>query len=146
MSVRVEGERVVSAPREEVFAALTDPAVVAETLPFVESFTVRDADHWDMIVKLPLAIARPLKLSVEVVERRPYEHAQLRSKGGGLVGGATVDSSFDLSDAPGGTRVRFHAVLAFRGALAPVERLLEPIAQRQAEKTLDAIERSVEKR
>ncbi len=145
MSVRIEGERVIDAPRERVFAALTDPAVVAETVPLVESFEVKDADHWEMVVRVPLPMAKPLKLAFEVVERRPYDHAKLKSSGGGLIGGASVESSFDLSDAPGGTRVRFHAVLAFRGALAPVERLLEPIAQRQAEKTLDAIERSVGK-
>ena len=36
------------------------------------------------------------------------------------------------------------AELQFRGALAPVERMLEPLAQRQAERTLDAIEQHVE--
>src|SRR3954471_7309064 len=146
MSVRIEGERVIDAPREEVFAALTNPEVVAQTVPLVESFTVKDADHWDMVVKVPLPMARPLKLAFEVVERRPPDHAQLRSSGGGLMGGADVVSSFDLSEAPGGTLVRFRADLSFRGALAPAELLLEPIAQRQAEKTLDAIERSVDSR
>jgi carbon monoxide dehydrogenase subunit G len=146
MSVRIEGERVVDAPRDEVYAALTDPEVVAQTVPLVESFEIKDADHWEMVVKLPLPMARPLKLAFEVVERRPPDHARLRSNGGGMLGGADVESSFDLSDAPGGTRVRFHAELSFRGALAPVERMLEPVAQRQAERTLDAIERSVGKR
>ncbi|WP_028645232.1 SRPBCC family protein [Nocardioides sp. URHA0020] len=36
---------VIDAPRAEVWAALTDPAVVAELTPFVRSITV-DADHW----------------------------------------------------------------------------------------------------
>jgi carbon monoxide dehydrogenase subunit G len=145
MTVRIEGERVIDATREEVFAALTDPEVVAQTVPHVESFEIKDADHWEMVVKMPLPMMRPLKLAFEVVERRPPDHARLRSSGGGLMGGANVISSFDLSEAPGGTRVRFHADLSFTGALAPVERMLEPVAQRQAAKTLDAIERSVEK-
>src|SRR4051812_25448811 len=146
MSVRIEGERVIEAPREQVYAALTDPEVVAQTVPLVESFDVKDADHWDMVVRVPLPMAKTLKLSFEVVERRPHEHAGLRAKGGSMIAGASVESRFDLSDAPGGTLVRFKADLSFRGALAPAERLLEPIAQRQAEKTLDAIERSVESR
>jgi carbon monoxide dehydrogenase subunit G len=59
------------------------------------------------------------------------------------MGGADVTSSFDLTEEGTRTRVRFHAELQFRGALAPAERLLEPVAQRQAERTLDAIERHV---
>jgi carbon monoxide dehydrogenase subunit G len=146
MSVRIEGERVIDAPRERVFAALTDPEVVAQTVPLVERFEVIDAEHWEMVIRVPLPMARPITLAFEVVEKRAPEYARLRSSGGGLLGGADVDSSFDLTEDPGGTRVRFHAELRFRGALAPAERLLEPIAQRQAARTLDAIERSIEKR
>jgi carbon monoxide dehydrogenase subunit G len=132
---------VIDAPREQVFAALTDPEVVAQTVPLVESFEVIDADHWTMIVRVPLPLAKPLELSFAVVEKRPPDFARLSSSGGGLMGGASVESSFELSDAPGGTLVRIHAELTFRGLLAPAERLLEPLAHRQAEKTLDAIER-----
>jgi len=140
VSVRIEGERVVDAPREQVFATLVDPEVVMQTVPLVERFEAKDADHWDVILKLPLPLAKPLKLSFEVVEKRPPEHARLRAEGGGLMGGSTVDSSFDLTEVTGGTLVRFRAELTFRGMLAPVEKMLEPVAQRQAEKTLDAIE------
>jgi carbon monoxide dehydrogenase subunit G len=144
MSVRVQGERVIEAPREQVFAALTDPEVVAQTMPLVEETRVIDADRWETTIRVPLPLAKTLKLGFEVVEKQPHEHARLRAKGGSMLGGADVDSSFALSDAPGGTLVRFTAEIAFRGALAPAERLLEPVAQRQAEKTLDAIEQRVE--
>jgi carbon monoxide dehydrogenase subunit G len=143
MSVRVQGERLIDAPREEVFAALTDPEVVAQTVPLVEETRVIDANRWELTLRVPLPLAKTLKLAFEVVDKRPPEHARLRAKGGGMLGGADVDSSFDLTEAPGGTLVRFTAELAFRGALAPAEKLLEPVAQRQAEKTLDAIERRV---
>ena len=143
MSVRIEGERLIDAPREQVFAALTDPAVVAQTMPFVESWEARDADHWEMVVKVPLPIAPTLKLAFEVVEKRPPEYARLFARGGGMMGGATVDSRFELAAEGTGTRVRIHAELTFRGALAPAEKLLEPVAKRQAERTLDAIERRV---
>lgn len=144
MSVRIQGERIVDAPREKVYATLVDPEVVMQTVPLVERFEAHDADHWDVVLKLPLPMAKPLKLSFEVVEKRPPEHARLRAEGGGMMGGSTVDSRFDLSEAPGGTLVRFQAELTFRGMLAPVEKMLEPVAQRQAEKTLDAIERRAE--
>ena len=140
MSVRVEGERVVEATRDEVFAALTDPSVVVQTVPLVESYEAHDADHWDVVVKPPLPLSRPLKLSFEVVEKRPPEYARLRASGGKLGSGADVDSNFVLTEEGTGTHVRFHALISFRGALAPAEKLLEPVAQKQAQKTLDAIE------
>jgi carbon monoxide dehydrogenase subunit G len=143
VSVRVHGERLIDAPREEVFAALTDPEVVAQTVPLVEETRVIDATHWELTLRVPLPMAKTLKLAFEVVDKRPPEHARLRAKGGGMLGGADVDSSFDLTEAPGGTLVRFTAEIAFRGALAPAERLLEPVAERQAQRTLDAIERRV---
>lgn len=143
MSVRIEGERLIDAPRERVFEALTDPSVVAATVPLVEKLETRDADHWDLHVKVPLPAAPMLKLSFSIVERRPPERARLNATGGGLMGGAAVDSQFDLAEEGTRTRVRFVADLTFRGALAPAERLLEPVAKRQAERTLDAIERTV---
>ncbi len=146
MTVRIEGERVIDAPRERVFEALTDPEVVAATVPLVESWEARDADHWDMVVRVPLPLAPVLKLSFAVVERRQPEYARLKSSGGGLLGGADVESRFELTEEGSRTRVRFVAELRFRGALAPVERMLEPVAQRQAERTLDAIEQRVSSR
>jgi carbon monoxide dehydrogenase subunit G len=141
VSVRVEGERFIEAPRERVFAALTDPATVLGTVPLVERFDRKDEDHWDVVFKIPLPMMPSLKLSFEVLEKRPPEHAKLRAKGGSMVGGADVISSFDLKEQSGGTLVRFHAEMAFRGALAPLEKMLEPVAQRQSQRTLDAIER-----
>jgi len=143
VSVRIEGERLVDAPRERVFQALTDPDVVAATVPLVERVDVRDAENWDLVVKVPLPMAPTLKLSFSVVEKQPPETARLHATGGGLMGGATVDSRFDLAAEGQKTRIKFVADLQFRGALAPAEKLLEPAAQRQAERTLDAIERSV---
>ena len=140
MTVRINGERHVDAPRERVYAALTDPKVVMATVPLVERYEVKDADHWDVVVKVPMPLAPALTLSFEVVEKRPPEHAKLRSSGGGMIGGADVVSTFDLTEQAGGTLVRFHAELTVRGALSGLERMLEPVAKRQSEKTLDAIE------
>jgi len=143
MSVRIEGERLIEATREEVFAALTDPAVVAASMPFVERYDVHGPDAWRLIVKPPVPLVPALPLEFRIVEQRPPEHARLHAKGGKLGSGAEVDSSFELTEQAGGTLVRFRAVLTFSGMLAPAEKLLEPAAERQAQRTLDAIEQRV---
>ena len=140
MSVRIQGERQIDAPREHVYATLTDPAVVAATIPLVERYEQRDADHWTVVVKIPLPLSPTVPIEFEVVEKRPPEYARLRAAGGKFGGSVDVVSRFELSESGSGTLVRFQAELSFHGTLAPVEKMLEPVAQRQAEKTLDAIE------
>jgi carbon monoxide dehydrogenase subunit G len=44
-SADTQGDAVVSASRADIWAALTDPALVAEMTPFVRSITA-DGDHW----------------------------------------------------------------------------------------------------
>lgn len=141
MSVRIQGERHIDAPRERVYASLTDPEVVAETVPFVQRCDVKGEGRWTLIVAPPVRFVPAMPVEFEIVEARPHEFARLNAAGGKLGSGAKVDSSFELTEVDGGTLVRFHADLTFTGMLAPAERLLEPLAARQAEKTLDAIER-----
>jgi carbon monoxide dehydrogenase subunit G len=145
MAVRIEGERHIDAPRAAVFAALTDPSVVAQTIPFVERCDARGPNKWQLTVKAPLPLVPAIPLDFEIVEQRAPEHARLHAEGRKLGSGAEVDSSFHLTEQSGGTLVRFRAELRFYGALAPLERMLEPVAERQAQKTLAAIEGRVEK-
>lgn len=44
-SADTRAEAVVAAPRSDIWAALTDPALVAELTPFVRRIT-EDGDHW----------------------------------------------------------------------------------------------------
>jgi carbon monoxide dehydrogenase subunit G len=44
-SADTRAEAVVTAPRAEIWAALTDPSLVAELTPFVKSITA-DGEHW----------------------------------------------------------------------------------------------------
>ena len=44
-SADTRAEAIVAAPRAEIWAALTDPALVAELTPFVRRIT-EDGDHW----------------------------------------------------------------------------------------------------
>jgi carbon monoxide dehydrogenase subunit G len=136
----VEGQRRFAAPPERVFALLTDPDVVASAIPLVRSHSVIDAEHWNARVKPPLPLAPSITIRFEVLDRRPPEHAALHAHGGG----ADVHSTFDLAPDHDGTVMRWRTELHLTGLL---ERLsghgLEALAHRQAERTLDAVERSL---
>lgn len=136
----VEGQRRFAAAPERVFALLTDPDVIASAMPAVRGHTVIDADHWEAKVKPPLPFAPSVRIRFEVLGRRPPEHAELHAHGGG----ADVRSTFDLSPDGDGTSMRWRTELHLTGLL---ERFaghgLEAVAQRQAGRTLDAVERAL---
>lgn len=133
----VAGERVVDAPPERVFDALTNPDVVATAIPVIRSHRALDDDHWEAKVKAPLPLAPAVTIRFQVVERRRPEHAAIRSDGGG----AHVESSFDLeADGNGGTRIRWRAQIALSGLLAAFGgHGLEPLARRAADRVLDRV-------
>ncbi|MFL5954542.1 MAG: CoxG family protein [Gaiellaceae bacterium] len=136
----VEGERRFAAPPERVFALLVDPDVIASAIPAVRGHTVTDPEHWQAKVKPPLPLAPAVTIRFEVLDRRPPEHAALHAHGGG----ADVRSTFDLSRDGDATLMRWRTELHLSGLL---ERFaghsLEAVAKRQAERTLDAVEREL---
>ena len=136
----VTGERSFAAPPARVFEALTDPEVVVSAIPAVRDHRVLDDDHWEARVKLPIPLAPKLTVRFEVVDRRAPEHASLRAHGGG----ADVASTFDLAADGSGTAMTWRAEIHLSGA---VDRIIgggvDAVARRQAERTLDAVERAL---
>ena len=136
----VSGERQFAAPPERVFALLTDPSVVAAALPGVRGHTAVDADHWQAKVKPPFPLAPSVTIRFEVVDRRAPDHAELRAHGGG----ADVRSTFDLEPAGEGTLMHWRTELVLSGLLGRFAGPgLDAIAQRQAARMLDAVERAL---
>jgi uncharacterized protein len=138
--VKIEGNREFAAPREEVYAALTDPELVSGSIPALESLEVADRDHWTASVKIP--VAPRLKVRFEVLDQRPPEHARLHAYGKNFGSHASVDTSFDLLQQNGRTAMRYDAEFVLSGLLGRIgEHALRPIAERQVEKLLRAVER-----
>jgi carbon monoxide dehydrogenase subunit G len=136
----VEGERRFAAPPERVFALLTDPDVVASAMPAVRGHSVIDADHWHAKVKPPLPFAPSITIRFEVLDRRPPEHAALHAHGGG----ADVTSTFDLAADGEGTLMHWRTEIRLSGLLSRFAGPgLEAVAERQATRMLDAVERAL---
>ena len=136
----VTGERRFAAPRERVFELLADPDVVCSAIPAVRSHRVVDTDHFEAKVKVPLPLAPSITIRFEILERRPSEHAAIHAHGGG----ADVTSRFDLHEHEDGTVMYWQAELDVAGVLGRLAgHGLDGVATRQAERTLDAVERSL---
>ena len=134
----VEGQRTFAAPPARVFELLVDPDVIVSALPAARGHTVVDRDHWHVRLKPPLPLAPTVTVRFVVLERRPPGHAALLATGAG----ADVRSEFELEETEGGTLMRWRSELELSGVLGRVAGSgLEPVARRQADRTLDAVAR-----
>lgn len=136
----VQGERRFAAPPDRVFEVLTDPDVIASAIPAVRSHSIIDVDHWLAKVRAPLPFAPTLTVRFEVLERRAPEHAALHAHGAGV----DCTSTFELAGDDEGTTMRWETELHLHGFLARFGGPgLHSVAQHQAVRTLDAVERAL---
>jgi uncharacterized protein len=144
--VRLDGSRSFAAPRETVWEVLNDPKQMAELMPGVERFDVRDDRHWVAQVKIPLGLGG-LRMSInfDKLEERHPEYARLHAKGQGV--GALMDmvTQFHLEAVGGGTNMRWQADVKIAGPVGSMgQRVLQPIVNQQVSHVLNALDKQVQ--
>jgi uncharacterized protein len=144
--VNVSGEREFAAPRAQVWRVLNDPASMAKTMPGVESFDVHDDKHWTANVKIPLGLGGlTMKIDMEKTEERDPEFAKLNIKGKGVGAMLSMQTSFELADADGGTAMKWSADVRIAGPVGSMgQRVLQPIVNQQVQHVLTALDREVQ--
>jgi uncharacterized protein len=144
--MKVSGERDFDAPVGTVWQVLNDPAQMAKTMPGVESFDVEDDKRWRAHVKIPLGLGG-LRMSIdfEKTEEREPEFAKLHAKGNGVGAIMNMDTSFNLSEADGKTRMLWEADVHILGPVASMgQRVLQPIVNQQVAQVLTALDKQVQ--
>jgi carbon monoxide dehydrogenase subunit G len=138
--VHIEGVKRFAAPRERVWDALVDPELLAGFLPGVQSLDVYDDAHWAALMRLPHS---PVSLTVEfeLRERARPERAVLDARGKRFGAALTAHTAFDLAPDGEETEMTWAADIDFGGALKRVTPVLRPLAQQQAERFLDRLDR-----
>ena len=144
--MKVEGTKEFAAPREIVWTVLNDPAQMAQLMPGVEGFDVQDDRHWTANVKIPLGLGGlRMKINFEKVEERAPEYAQLSAKGQGVGAIMNMQTSFELSEADGGTNMKWAADVSIAGPVGSMgQRVLQPIVNQQVQHVLGALDLQVQ--
>jgi carbon monoxide dehydrogenase subunit G len=144
--MKVAGEKQFQAPPDTVWRVLNDPAQMAKTMPGVESFDIQDDRHWRAHVKIPLGLGG-LRMSIdfEKMEEREPEFAKLHAKGNGVGAVLNMETSFLLSEADGGTNMKWEAEVHLLGPVASMgQRVLQPIVNQQVSHVLGALDKQVQ--
>lgn len=143
--MHITGNHVIDAPRDDVWRALHDPAVLARTLPGCQALEVVGPDRYAATVVAGVAsIKGTYRGEVELVDKQEPERTTLRISGAGGPGTVEADATVRLREADGATRLEYEATAVVGGTVGGVgQRVLAGVAQRTAGDFFDALERDL---
>ena len=141
--MNLDGSAVLSAPPERVWSVLTDPAVLARTIPGCESLEQVGEDSYRMNVSVGVGAVRgtyagEVRLSDKDVPRSYVMHAS----GAGAPGNARATVTINLSPAEDGrTNLAYSADAVIGGPVAGVgQRMITGVAKRMAGQFFTAVD------
>jgi carbon monoxide dehydrogenase subunit G len=145
--MRFAGTVDINAPRDRVWAFVTDPNQVGQCGPGVESIEVIDDSHFKATAKVGIGfISARFVVNMEFAEVNAPNDATIKAHG--QAPGSAVDATAQmrLSDsAAGGTTMDWDADVNISGTLASVgARLIEGTANKMIGQTFDCMRSKLE--
>ena len=143
--MKVSGAHTVAVPRQRLWDALHDPALLEHALPGCSKFECPRPGCYAMTVAVDVScVEGTYHGDVEVVERDVPSSVTLAVAAAGEPGSGRGTVTVDLDDADGGTQVRYELDAEVGGAIANVgQRLLASVVQRTVADHLDALEQAL---
>lgn len=145
--MELNGETLIAAPRERVWAALNDPDVLAACIEGVERFERAGENRFEGTMNAKVGPVRArFTGAVELSEIDAPNAYVISGEGkGGVAGFAKGKASVSLEDAAEGTRLTWQASSTVGGKLAQLgARLIEGTAKAYAESFFAAFKARVE--
>jgi carbon monoxide dehydrogenase subunit G len=119
--MKIEGSADIAAPRERVWAAFLDPAVLAQALPGCEKLEAVGENEYKATMKVGVAaIKGTFEGKVRLSDLEPPQRYRMAVEGSGGPGFVRGDAGMRLSDVEGGTRVSYDADVQVGGLIASV--------------------------
>jgi carbon monoxide dehydrogenase subunit G len=145
--MKFEGTVDIKAPRDRVWAFVSDPAQVAACGPGVESVAMVDDTHYKAVAKIGVGfISARFNGDIEIVERDEPDRMVIKVHGQAPGSAADALASMAVRDgSDGGTTMDWSADVAISGTLASVgARLIEGTANKMVAQTFDCIKTKLE--
>jgi carbon monoxide dehydrogenase subunit G len=144
--MKVEGEHLVAAPRERVWALLNDPGVLQRAVPGVRELHPAGEDAFRAVMDLAVGPVRgAFEGTIRITDKAPPERVTITVEGRGRPG--TVSARGDLVLVAQGehTLVRYSGDAQVTGVLMSVgHRLFGGVAREMAGKFFDGLAREIE--
>lgn len=119
--MRIEDRFIVAAPRQEVWAAITDPTVVAPCVPGCQSVTVANPTLYKAKIRVQLGVIKAeFNVDVELTAQTPPEELRSRTRGeeGSRASSISAENVLHLlALGPNETEVRYTSEVSVVGRL-----------------------------
>jgi carbon monoxide dehydrogenase subunit G len=140
--VNLDGSALLHADPERVWSVITDPAVLARTIPGCGSLERTGDDEYKMIVSVGVgAIRGTYAGEVRLTDQRRPTSYVMHASGAGAAGNARATVTIDLQPHDGGTTLTYSADAVVGGPVAGVgQRMMTGVAKRMAGQFFSAID------
>jgi uncharacterized protein len=140
--MKVTGSATIAAPRDEVWKALNDPAVLVRTIPGCSRLEEIETDAYRMTIYAGVAsIKGTYQGEVRLAEQQQPDALVLRATGTGAPGTVNADVRVRLSDEGASTRIDYDADAVVGGMIGGVgQRVLGGVAKKTAGEFFSAVE------
>ena len=140
--MKIEGSHKIQAPRERVFQALTDPAVLQKCIPGCEELQKTAENQYTAKLSAGVgSIKSVFTATITLDELTPTSHYRLIIEGKGQPGFVKGSGSFDLEKQDSNTEVKYSGDVNVGGLIASVgQRMLQGAAKMMASKFFSSLE------
>jgi uncharacterized protein len=143
--VNLDGSAVLHGSPEQVWAVLTDPAVLARTIPGCETLQRTGEDEYRMDVAVGVgAIRGTYAGEVRLTDQHPHSSYVMHASGAGAPGNVRAEVRIDLEPTDEGTALTWSADAVVGGPVAGVgQRMISGVAKRMAGQFFAAVDQEL---
>jgi len=129
--MKMEGATEILAPRDRVWAALLDPAVLSKAIPGCEELVRVGTDEYKAIMKVGVGpVKGTFDGKVRLFDLDPPTRYRMAVEGSGAPGFVRGEAAIEVAEIEGGTRVTCNADVQVGGLIASVgQRLLGGVSR-----------------
>jgi carbon monoxide dehydrogenase subunit G len=140
--VKVTGSATLNAPRDRVWDALTDPAILVRTIPGCQQLEEVGPDSYRMTISAGVASIKGVyQGDVSLTDQHQPGSFTLRAKGAGAPGTVSADVKVSLEESDGVTRLDYDADAIVGGMIGGVgQRVLGGVAKKTAGEFFKAVD------
>jgi len=144
--MKLSGSYEINAPREKVFAAITDPNVLQRAIEGCEKMVKTAENSYDAHLKLGIAGLKGNYVGkVQLKDVKPPESYTLMMEGKGAPGFVKGSAKMTLIDKGAKTELRYESDAQVGGMIAAIgSRLIEAIAKKMSDDFFKRFAREVE--
>jgi carbon monoxide dehydrogenase subunit G len=129
--MKIEGATDIPAPRDRVWSALLDPAVLAKAIPGCEELVQVGTNEYKAIMKVGVGpVKGTFDGKVRLFDLEPPNRYRMAVEGSGAPGFVRGEAAIEVAEMDGGTRVSCNADVQVGGLIASVgQRLLGGVSR-----------------